>query len=685
MTNRKTTRRALVLSLLSLLLCCSMLVGTTFAWFTDSVQSGNNQIIAGNLDIELKYAQTPNGEYETVEGVGDIFVAPAGATKGLWEPGHTEVAYLQIHNAGTLALKYQLQVAPYTETIGKNAENQDIKLSEILKFVATTPSENAMQTAYTRESAQAAALAGNGIKLTQYTTEVLTLAPGVSRYVALVVYMPEEVGNEANYRGEAVPTIEFALNLQATQVEAEFDSFGNDYDEDSMFSTDVATAAELANAMAVGGIVNVTADITVDESLTVPAGVNTMLKLNGKTITGTMHKSNGAVITNNGTLTVTGGTVSSTAANGGSALMNKGAATVTNATLNGAPNADGSWPSYTVNNTGTLTISDSKVTSVHGGLASYNEGAVITMNDTDLEMTGIPGFTSHGLYTYNSGKIVVNGGDIANKATDQNASGASVINGNVEVNSGNFSGRIENYYGTPVLKGGTYTVNPKASFVAEGFEVKDNGNGTWTVTSSINTQAELNAALNDSTKKVVHIAAGTYTTPSIPAGKTIIAEEGTVFEGTLSGTVKDATIKNVEFKGANAQRWAYAGGTLLFENCTFDASSVYAIHYDGLTGANITYKNCVIRGWAAIGSGAEYITFDGCSIYGNGTYGVLRVYSPATIKNCTFDVAAVNTTDVYQDGIHAVDCEVKVSNNKNVNGAMSEIYNVSGTGKITEE
>ena len=53
MTNSKTTRRALVLSVLSLLLCCSMLVGTTFAWFTDSVTSGKNKIVAGNLDIEL--------------------------------------------------------------------------------------------------------------------------------------------------------------------------------------------------------------------------------------------------------------------------------------------------------------------------------------------------------------------------------------------------------------------------------------------------------------------------------------------------------------------------------------------------------------------------------------------------------------------------------------------------------
>ena len=55
MASKKTTRRALFMSIISLLLCCSMLVGTTFAWFTDEVVSGKNVIAAGNLDVELYY------------------------------------------------------------------------------------------------------------------------------------------------------------------------------------------------------------------------------------------------------------------------------------------------------------------------------------------------------------------------------------------------------------------------------------------------------------------------------------------------------------------------------------------------------------------------------------------------------------------------------------------------------
>ncbi len=228
---------------------------------------------------------------------------------------------------------------------------------------------------------------------------------------------------------------------------------------------------QLRMAIAMGGSYTLQSDVTLSEPLQV--GANMVLDLNGKTITGTMHKSVGAVIkvAEGASLKVIGGTISSTAENGGSAIENKGTLKIEGTTLNGAPNANGSWPAYTVNNTGEMNANGVIITSYHGAVASYGDGAVVTLNDCEIDMTGIPGFTSHGIYTYNNGKVVVNGGTYANKATDQNASGASVINGAVEVNAGTFTGRIENYYGTPVLKGGTYTVKPNANFIAAGYNV----------------------------------------------------------------------------------------------------------------------------------------------------------------------------------------------------------------------
>ena len=126
MTNKRGAKKALLLSALSLLLCCSMLVGTTFAWFTDSVTSTNNIIKAGNLDIELEYWD--GDSWEDVAGRSDIL------TNELWEPGVTEVAYLRLANAGTLALKYQLGINIVSELEGVNVDGDKFMLSDYIQF-----------------------------------------------------------------------------------------------------------------------------------------------------------------------------------------------------------------------------------------------------------------------------------------------------------------------------------------------------------------------------------------------------------------------------------------------------------------------------------------------------------------------------------------------------------------------
>ena len=314
-----------------------------------------------------------------------------------------------------------------------------------------------------------------------------TLLPEIeamtTRYVLLVLQMPTTVGNEANHNGTDIPEIQLGLNVLATQQVYESDAFGNDYDADAKFA--VTDAGELADMLTNGDKAVLGVDIEADKEVEIPANTEAELDLNGKTLSAKHHKNDGNVLENNGDLTITGGTIASTGENGGSAIRNNGTLTVDGATLNGAPNADGSWPSYTINNTGVMTVSNSNLTSVHGAVASYGEGAVLTLNNCTLDMTGISGFTSHGIYTYNGGKVIINGGTYINNAADQNSTGGSVINGNVEINSGVFKGRIESYYGTPVIKGGTFTVDPSKYVPKEGYTVtKDEANSTWTVTAN---------------------------------------------------------------------------------------------------------------------------------------------------------------------------------------------------------
>ena len=98
-----TTKKALLLNSVSLLLCIVMLMGTSFAWFTDIVESKDNIIVAGNLDVELEYYSAAG--WQPVNENTKLFDENA-----LWEPGHTETVYLRVSNLGSLALKYMLGV-----------------------------------------------------------------------------------------------------------------------------------------------------------------------------------------------------------------------------------------------------------------------------------------------------------------------------------------------------------------------------------------------------------------------------------------------------------------------------------------------------------------------------------------------------------------------------------------------
>lgn len=220
MTKNRSTKSALLSSAVALMLCFAMLLGTTFAWFTDSVTSANNVIQSGNLDIELEYW---NGTaWVDVAGKNDVL------TNKLWEPGVTEVAYLRVANAGSLALKYQLGINVISETEGKNAAGEAFKLSDYIMF-GVVEDVNGNTTPYATREEAVKALASSQ-KISAGYTKAESMAAGDELYLALVVYMPTEVGNVANHDGVNKPSIDLGINIFATQMTAEEDSFGSDYD-----------------------------------------------------------------------------------------------------------------------------------------------------------------------------------------------------------------------------------------------------------------------------------------------------------------------------------------------------------------------------------------------------------------------------------------------------------------------
>ncbi|MBR2986382.1 MAG: SipW-dependent-type signal peptide-containing protein [Clostridia bacterium] len=219
MTN-KNTRRAFLASLMALLLCVSSLLGTTYAWFTDEVTSSNNIIASGNLDVELEY--WTGSQWKDVNGASDIL------TNTLWEPGVTEVAYLRVANAGSLSFKYQLGINIISETAGKNAAGETLTLSDYIMF-GVVESVNGETGAYANREAAIAAVT-DAQKISAGYAKADSMKSGDELYLALVVYMPTTVDNAANHNGKDIPEINLGINVRASQLTSEKDSFDETYD-----------------------------------------------------------------------------------------------------------------------------------------------------------------------------------------------------------------------------------------------------------------------------------------------------------------------------------------------------------------------------------------------------------------------------------------------------------------------
>ena len=225
MTKSNSTKKALVFALLSTLLCVSMLIGTTFAWFTDTASTAVNKIQAGNLKVELEYSYDLE-EWKTATSETKLF-----DDNTLWEPGVTVYVYLRVKNAGNLAMQYTVLVNPYVQSSrGKNVNNEFFYIRDYLKAgFASVDSAFA-----TRKDAQAA-IAENAKTITSTTPfEGETVLPGnYSDPMALVIYLPEEVGNEANAKSTSWLSYIYNLgvNVYASQASYESDSNGNTYDE----------------------------------------------------------------------------------------------------------------------------------------------------------------------------------------------------------------------------------------------------------------------------------------------------------------------------------------------------------------------------------------------------------------------------------------------------------------------
>ena len=480
MTSSKSTKRALISSAFAILICVAMLVGTTFAWFTDTASTGVNKIQAGNLDIELQMKDN-DGKWVNAEGKILPFLVegkiPADGTQILWEPGCTYyVPEVRVLNKGNLAVKFEY----IPEALGVTG-----KLAEVLELVFKTPVD------------------ANGEEV-NIKPEILK--PGeASPEWSFGYHMLESAGNE--YQNATATGI--CVTVVATQATYEKDSIDDQYDKDAEYPISVTTGDELqaivSNATAPVNIV-LTNSITTN-NFVIPADKDVTLDLNGRTVT----NAGSHTILNKGHLTLTDSSADksgqiislkgNTAAlrNGDNAVCVVEGGTISRDGANG-----NTW--HVVENFGKMTFNGGKVVLKNGNGFAITNGwnyfdpgastthAVMEINalELDTDSSGIKNcrygdltvndvtVTSTGYWALSNdylGTAVINGGTLTSNSFKAVSNGAAMT-----VNGGTFDGTeglfVQDYATFTVLNGGTFAnmnVDALSSYVGTGHTAQQSG------------------------------------------------------------------------------------------------------------------------------------------------------------------------------------------------------------------
>ena len=306
MENSRNTRKSLIASGIVMLLCIAMLVGATFAWFTDSVTNSGNIIKAGNLDVKFEYAEA-DGEVDWNTAVWKDASEGTMFEYTDWEPGYSEGRYIRITNVGSLALKYQIRIVPNGD-VGKLAEAIDVYLTNSPAYSSSNLSEPVGTLAEILENE--GILKGDLILANDGQLYPEGSDGGLQENTFTVVLkMREEADND--YQGLSIGA-GFKIQLIATQWTYEEDGFGNNqYDANAKYPiiSNVGTADELIDALNGG----VPADITLSDNIN-NAGrfnldnVDATIDLNNKSITVSstaVNEQKQGLIVSSGTLTLT--------------------------------------------------------------------------------------------------------------------------------------------------------------------------------------------------------------------------------------------------------------------------------------------------------------------------------------------------------------------------------------------
>ena len=467
MNNKRATKRALLTSVMALVMCVVMMVGTTFAWFTDTASTGVNKIVAGNLKVDIVGADSE----DHIEKLNFTKVAGAEGEALLWEPGCRYLTEgFRIANKGNLALKWKAEInkggARDGKVVGSTIAKDGKSLLDVIDFYVVTKAADGTETAVAIENFTGKLAANVGKSETYYIKGV----------------MQTTAGND--YQDLTLDGI--TITVYATQDTVENDSFGNTYDEGATLPeirtvTDAATiaasVADLANAGNKNVVVSVAQDMNNIAGIKTAKGNTLTMDLNGKSVGvsygqgSTNTTTNGMQLLQGSTVTLKNGTYKANHGNDADhniaiLIQNYSNLTIENCTLDMREAND--------------TAGNSKGTSY---ALSTNCGKVVIKGDTNIYARKNTEYALDVMHWENTGYE-----DEGTSVTfDETMTG--IVDGKIDVycyRSNRVVKPVDDGGATLTIMGGTFvnsglTLEQFKAFVPAGYTVTTNTDGSYTV------------------------------------------------------------------------------------------------------------------------------------------------------------------------------------------------------------
>jgi predicted ribosomally synthesized peptide with SipW-like signal peptide len=208
-------RIALALSLCALIIWGILGTGASLAWFTDTSDEINNIFHFAEFEVVVSHRLT-DGNWEEVDNQTKVFDEEA-----LYEPGYVQVVYLKVENKSKQSIDFSAAVNVNGCDVATNVFGMQFMLHDYLKFGLTmSDSEEEMKNSIPNRSKaeEIADMPLHNYYHDEYESDSARLAPNATKYIALIVRMPKEVDNFANYRNDRIPKVELGITVKAEQV-----------------------------------------------------------------------------------------------------------------------------------------------------------------------------------------------------------------------------------------------------------------------------------------------------------------------------------------------------------------------------------------------------------------------------------------------------------------------------------